>query len=1185
MASLRRSGGLFSTAFREKSLQSPASVLLQAIVLPPYRFHGPRWTLSRSFRTSRRGATLREPPLAEKQSVLGPNVHVFPAPRLENTPKYSPKRYLIYDADSHPVTGLENSPGSVPLHKPMKFFYQILTTPTADTPGTSILLNFPEKRYLFGHISEGTQRAFTENGVRHSYLSELFITGRIEWANTGGLLGVVLTLADSHASSTAALEDQEREKEARRQAREKSESTTTQLQAATSKDQPTYEPTHEQRTALTIHGGRNIAHTVATARRFIFRKGLPLYTREYGPDTPLPRDVNEKGDPFEQPTWSDSHIKVWAMPVMPTSANPAAVPQSRPKSPRKRSLEEFEERSSGTDTLDQRVKDQLARESVVTNMFNSTWQLDSLVEMPLASVRMPATIFVRNPKTKDLERYTGPLPGGDEPLPDIKVFVRLPWPGALVEKLPPTSRAEEALSYVIRNHDLRGKFDPKKAQELKVRRGPDYAKLTKGESVQSEDGKTITPDMVLGPPRPGKATAIIDLPSADYVENLVSRPEWQSPAVTKGLEVFIWILGPGVGEHPRLKEFVARMSHCKHIVSSTDYCPNYLALQSAAGSSIRLARLNSDSFSVPVHDNVTLPQEGTPTAGSKSIVEGLKNSPLQPAERGLIIDMEPNFGLNRSEVPPFFNPEKAMQRIPRAVEKRVSTIKHRMKKPAFQQRLKELRQDLPGAEAEIIPLGTGSSAPSKYRNVSATLLKMPGYGYYLLDCGENTLGQMKRVFRPDELREVLQNLRMIWISHLHADHHLGTVSVIKAWYNENYPGRTPSTDVIETDMEKILQEKRLFVASEEMMIGWLEEYAQVENYGFDKLVPLAANPVVERDGSIKTSFTYRHCRADGTYVDSHLPDTRPATTTLRFNDPSSPLSPLLRSATGLSDVLTTLVSHCRGAMAVSLVFPDGFKVSYSGDCRPSANFVSIGQDSTVLIHEATFQDDMAGQAFAKKHSTTSEALEVGRQMRARMIVLTHFSQRYQKIAHLDPQSKSVKAKDVSQMAGGMYDGVPDEPEESPRLRDAKVSSSDDLTLTSRPRSGSRGRQQHHHHLGAPVAAAFDYMRVQVRDIPVAQIYAPAFEKLVDILERASEEESEKLKEQRKAEQAAKGMKKSNNKKKWAQEAVAPEPEPKAPNAKAHSVWSASESESGWTTSESECECESESEEKAGRASA
>lgn len=86
---------------------------------------------------------------------------------------------------------------------------------------------------------------------------------------------------------------------------------------------------------------------------------------------------------------------------------------------------------------------------------------------------------------------------------------------------------------------------------------------------------------------------------------------------------------------------------------------------------------------------------------------------------------------------------------------------------------------------------------------------------------------------------------------------------------------------------------------------------------------------------------------------------------------------------------------------MALSFPNGLKVSYSGDCRPSSGFARIGRDSTVLIHEATFDDEMRGDAEAKKHSTTSEAIGVGLAMRARRVVLTHFSQRYQKIPVMD----------------------------------------------------------------------------------------------------------------------------------------------------------------------------------------
>lgn len=1048
----------------------------------------------------------------------------------------------------------------------MKFFYQILTTPTADTPGTTLLLNFPEKRYFFGQISEGTQRACTERGVRLSYLTDIFLTGRTEWANNGGLIGAILTQADAIANAAAAIAESEREKEARRRGNETPEQTAKRLQKQETEMRhgaPYALRDGElvmQRGHLTVHGGRNLTHTLATARRFVFRKGMPVYVKEYDSEN-LARPEAGTADPFEQPTWSDNNIKVWAMATSPSgSAN------SSPKSPRKRSLDEFQEREGAGRNLDQHTKDQLMRQSVVSDMFNSSWRMDSLIEMPLASVKMPATIFVRNHETKDLEQYKGPMPGDGKPLPDITVLVRQPWPGASIEKLPPTSRSEEALSYIIRNHDIRGKFDPKKAQELKVPKGPAYAALTKGQNVQSADGKTITPDMVLGPPRLGRGTAIIDLPTPDYVESLVNRPEWKSPAATTNLEAFIWLLGPGVGEHPRLREFVASWPQCKHIVSSTDYCPNYLALHSVAGSSIRLAKLKGDSYSIPFHDNVTLPQPGTPTAGSKTTIESIKNSPFQAAERGLVIDMEPNFGVNRTEVVPMFNPSLTVSRIPRSVEQRMKAIRRRVSKPSFQEELHDLQKSIPGADAEIITLGTGSSIPSKYRNVSATLVKVPGYGYYLLDCGESTLGQLKRVFGPEQLKEVFQNLRMIWISHLHADHHLGTASVIKAWYKENYGDIPHSTEAIEMDMAKILQDKRLFLVSEEMMIGWLEEYASVENYGFDKLIPLAVYPY-NKGGAIKTTLRYRHVRGDGTYPGSPSLDFRPLTTDLSFDDTSSPLTKLLRERTGLADLLTTRVNHCRGAMAVSLVFPDSFKVSYSGDCRPSPQFAAIGRDSTVLIHEATFQDDMGVSAIAKKHSTTSEALEVGRQMQARTILLTHFSQRYQKVATAEQRVGTVKHEDHACITAA-----------EPRPFDIPVDETEQHEIKiSENQPHTEGRK-------APVAVSFDYMRLRVGDIPVAQAYAPALEKLIDILERASAEDALKTKEEHQQiesqNQKNKQKAKKDKGKKQAPAAVSVSVSPGAMDvdAKAEkagtrrvSVWSASESESGWTVSESESE--------------
>jgi ribonuclease Z len=79
----------------------------------------------------------------------------------------------------------------------------------------------------------------------------------------------------------------------------------------------------------------------------------------------------------------------------------------------------------------------------------------------------------------------------------------------------------------------------------------------------------------------------------------------------------------------------------------------------------------------------------------------------------------------------------------------------------------------------IYPLGTASAIPSKYRNVSSTLVIVKSTNI-LLDCGEGTYGQLCRRFGKD-VSKILYNLHSIFISHLHADHHLGLFTILIEW--------------------------------------------------------------------------------------------------------------------------------------------------------------------------------------------------------------------------------------------------------------------------------------------------------------------------------------------------------------------------------------------------------------------
>lgn len=103
----------------------------------------------------------------------------------------------------------------------------------------------------------------------------------------------------------------------------------------------------------------------------------------------------------------------------------------------------------------------------------------------------------------------------------------------------------------------------------------------------------------------------------------------------------------------------------------------------------------------------------------------------------------------------------------------------------------------------------------------------------------------------------------------------------------------------------------------------------------------------------------------------------------------------------MKDIQTTFVRHCPNAFGVALTNSDGYKITYSGDTMPSADLVELGMNSHLLIHEATMEDELANEAVLKMHSTTSQAIDVGLKMKAKFILLTHFSQRYAKLPRFD----------------------------------------------------------------------------------------------------------------------------------------------------------------------------------------
>lgn len=79
---------------------------------------------------------------------------------------------------------------------------------------------------------------------------------------------------------------------------------------------------------------------------------------------------------------------------------------------------------------------------------------------------------------------------------------------------------------------------------------------------------------------------------------------------------------------------------------------------------------------------------------------------------------------------------------------------------------------------EVVVLGTGAAAPSRYRGCSAVYVNLFERGGILVDCGEGALGQLRRRYGRRRTEDVVSGLVAVWISHMHADHHLGLPHIL-----------------------------------------------------------------------------------------------------------------------------------------------------------------------------------------------------------------------------------------------------------------------------------------------------------------------------------------------------------------------------------------------------------------------
>ncbi|KAI9208710.1 beta-lactamase-like protein [Polychytrium aggregatum] len=481
----------------------------------------------------------------------------------------------------------------------------------------------------------------------------------------------------------------------------------------------------------------------------------------------------------------------------------------------------------------------------------------------------------------------------------------------------PERRPGESISYICRGPSRRGRFDPAAASRLGVKNPRDYGRLARGEAVTAEDGSIVHPHQVLvGETRRGYIFCIVDCPSPTHIDSITCSPKWPLETSTAGtgvVDLVIHMLGDKVIEDSRYVVWMnAFGSHVRHVILSSKNSPHPVPFRSYATFQRIAHQAHRGLFPLPHH--TTEPEQ------SLESVPGIPKT-AQVGHIGMCFDFQNSEIVIRNESDPRSLRGECAATPPA--------------EPA------SLAANASTHGIIVSPLGTGSTAPTTFRNVSSLLVTLSGGKRILLDCGEGTLGQLFLLHGGQDFDRILVSIRCLFVSHIHADHHLGIFGFIQARAKalQQYEGPLSS----------------LFIVGPPHLLGWITSFAERLCIPLDQVVLLSSVEVAQSPGIAA----------------------RP-----------------LQSELEVLSFQPVAVNHCRHSYGLVLIDRKMNKIVYSGDCRPTPALIQAGAYADILIHEATFDSENSNEARERRHSTVSEAIQAGCSMGAKRLLLTHFSRRF-----------------------------------------------------------------------------------------------------------------------------------------------------------------------------------------------
>lgn len=320
--------------------------------------------------------------------------------------------------------------------------------------------------------------------------------------------------------------------------------------------------------------------------------------------------------------------------------------------------------------------------------------------------------------------------------------------------LDPTTPSNTTIAYIIQGNKSKGKFNPVSAREAGAL-DSEFNHLHNGNALGLDNDKIIFPFDAMAPHTPGAIFIILECPTLAHMNSLIYNPAFDplyfdECTGEQKVCVIVHITSQQVAKHSLYQNWKDRFGpDVKHVVFEKS-CE--IAFRKSAMNQSILNMLDSDIYPAPFYVN---------PAGSTStdIVARMMTK----------IMIEPKVCVDLEECKDLF--DRDSKSFKEFLEKNAEFI-------AECEAIKACLEPVNDSNVQIITLGTAAAIPSRFRNVSSTSINIKGCGNILLDAGEGTFAQLFRRF-GDATNEYLANLKILFISHMHADHHIGAIRVLQ----------------------------------------------------------------------------------------------------------------------------------------------------------------------------------------------------------------------------------------------------------------------------------------------------------------------------------------------------------------------------------------------------------------------